>query len=175
MLNFIVKFKDILLIIFHLSLLTYFHFIVKQLNQESDAKPIAKHKPFLKAIKSLVEEINEGKTVSEIISERQPKDIENMQCIESQMAMLSVVGKLGYSNVTQNIVLEQMSSDRIGMLNVVGTKALTSILKENSYTTEEIIQLFNTEDFEYEKIKEKVAYVLNMAQEINQAQVEEEK
>ena len=175
MLNFIVKSKDIFLIIFHLSLLTYFHFIVKQLNQESDAKPIAKHKPFLKAIKSLVEEINEGKTVSEIISERQPKDIENMQCIESQMAMLSVVGKLGYSNVTQNIVLEQMSSDRIGMLNVVGTKALTSILKENSYTTEEIIQLFNTEDFEYEKIKEKVAYVLNMAQEINQAQVEEEK
>ena len=128
----------------------------------------------LQAIKSLVQEINEGKTVSEIISERQPKDIENMQCIESQMAMLSVVEKLGYSNVTQNIVLEQMSSDRIGMLNVVGTKALTSILKENSYTTEEVIQLFNMEDFEYENIKEKVAFVLNMAQEINQAQVEEE-
>ena len=150
------------------------HAIESHEPQESYAKPITKDSSVMKAIKSLVQEINEGKTVSEIISERQPKDIENMQCIESQMAMLSVVEKLGYSNVTQNIVLEQMSSDRIGMLNVVGTKALTSILKENSYTTEEVIQLFNMEDFEYENIKEKVAFVLNMAQEINQAQVEEE-
>ena len=109
--------------------------------------------------------------MKEIISVRQPKDIEKMQCIESQMAMLTVVDKLGHSSVTQDVILEQMSEDRIGMLNVVGTKALTSVLKENSYTANEVMQLFSTEDFQPVKVKQAVAKVLNMAQEFNQAQV----
>ena len=139
--------------------------------QESAKTTKNEAKVLKKAIKSLVDETMEGKTVKEIISVRQPKDIKNMQCIESQMAMLSVVDKLGHSNVTKEVVLEQMSEDRIGMLNVVGTKALASVLQENSYNANEVMQLFSTEDFQPVKVKQAVAKVLNMAQEFNQAQV----
>ena len=132
------------------------------------------NKPFLEAIESLIFESKNGKSVTEIIAEKQPKETENMQCIESQMAMLSVVEKLGYPNVTESVILEQMSSNRVGMLNVVGSKALISFLRENPYTTEEIMQYFTPEDFQHEQVKQRVAKVLNMAQEMNQAQVEEE-
>ena len=90
------------------------------------------------------------------------------------MAMLSVVDKLGYTEVTENIVYDHMTTDRVGMLNVIGTKALASILKDNHYTTEEVMKLFTTEDFKIENVMVRVANVLNMAQEINQAQVDEE-
>ena len=106
----------------------------------------------MKAIKSLVDETNEGKTVTEIISDRQPKDIEDMQCLESQMAMLSVVERLGYPEITENIVTEQMSTDRIGMLNVIGTKALTTILNKHHYETEDVMKVFNAQDFQTEKV-----------------------
>ena len=132
------------------------------------------NKPFLEAIESLILESKNGKSVTEIIAEKQPKETENMQCIESQMAMLSVVEKLGNPNVTESVILEQMSSNRVGMLNVVGSKALISFLRENPYTTEEIMQYFTPEDFQHEQVKQRVAKVLNMAQEMNQAQVEEE-
>ena len=125
----------------------------------------------MKAIKSLVDETNEGKTVTEIISDRQPKDIEDMQCLESQMAMLSVVERLGYPEITENIVTEQMSTDRIGMLNVIGTKALTTILNKHHYETEDVMKVFNAQDFQTEKVMHRVAKILNMAQEVNQAQV----
>ena len=90
------------------------------------------------------------------------------------MAMLSVVEKLGHTEVTENIVDEHMASDRVGMLNVIGTKALATILKDKHYTTEEVMKLLTTEDFKSENVMVRVANVLNMAQEINQAQVDEE-
>ena len=129
---------------------------------------------FLNAIKCLVEETKDGKTVSEIITQRTPREMEEMQCIESQMAIVGALEKLGHAEVTENIITEQMSVDRIGLLNVIGTKALSSVLHEKDYTTEQIMVLFQPQDFEKKKVKEKVAKILNIAQEINQAQVEEE-
>ena len=112
--------------------------------------------------------------MSEIITERTPREMEEMQCIESQMAIVGALEKLGHAEVTENIITEQMSADRIGLLNVVGTKALSSVLHEKDYTTEQIMVLFQPQDFEKKKVKEKVAKILNIAQEINQAQVEDE-
>merc|ERR1712032_644974 len=108
------------------------------------------------AIKLLVIESNEGKPVNEIISEKQPKDVENMQCIESQMAMISVVEKLGYEKLTEDVVLDQLNSDRVGMLNIVGTKSLLSVLKDKPYSTEEIMKQFKPDDFHHEKVQERV-------------------
>jgi len=97
-----------------------------------------------------------------------------MQCIETQMAMVSAIEKLGHANVTQQILVEQLNSERIGLLNTVGTKALSSILQKRAYATNEIMTYFHPEDFKTEKVKERVAQILNFAQEINQTQVEEE-
>ena len=123
---------------------------------------------YKKAIKSLVVESNEGKPVNEIISEKHPKDVENMQCIESQMAMLSVVEKLGHEKVTEDVVLEHLNSDRVGMLNIVGTKALMSVLKDKPYSTEEIMIQFKPDDFQHEKVQERVTKILNVAKAVNQ-------
>ena len=172
------------------NLLTYFHpkdfdiskakaTTCRMINQALEAKEGAKvtaqpaHDDLKKAVKSLIEDTNNGKNVTEIIAEKELSEIEAMQCIESQMAMICVVEKLGHSDTTEAVVLEQMSSsDRAGMLNVVGTKALSSVLKQNSYTTDEVVQLFTAEDFQPENVKKEVAKVLNMAQEMNQAKVE---
>ena len=129
---------------------------------------------YLKAIQRLVEETKEGKTVSEIITQRTPKEMEEMQCIESQMAIVGALEKLGHADITENIITEQMAADRIGLLNVIGTKALSSVLNDKAYTTEQIMVLFQPQDFEKEKVKGEVVKILNIAQEINQAQVEGE-
>ena len=123
---------------------------------------------YMEAIKSLVVESNTGKPVNEIISEKQPKDVENMQCIESQMAMIAVVEKLGYEKVTEDVVLEQLNSDRVGMLNIVGTKALMSVLKEKPYSTEEVMKQFKPDDFQHENVQERVTKILNVAKAVNQ-------
>ena len=96
-----------------------------------------------------------------------------MQCIETQMAMVSAIEKLGHANVTQQIIVEQLNSERIGLLNTVGTKALSTILQSTAYNTNEIMTYFHPEDFKTEKVKERVAQILNFSQEINQTQVEE--
>ena len=129
---------------------------------------------FLNAIQCLVEETKEGKSVSEIITQRTPREMEEMQCIESQMAIVGALEKLGHADVTENIITEQMATDRIGLLNVIGTKALSSVLNDKAYTTEQVMVLFQPEDFEKPKVKRKVVKILNIAQEVNQAQVEGE-
>ena len=129
---------------------------------------------YLNAIQCLVEETKEGKTVSEIITQRTPREMEEMQCIESQMAIVGALERLGHADITENIITEQMATDRIGLLNVIGTKALSSVLNEKAYTTEQIMALFQPQDFEKTKVKGKVVQILNIAQEINQAQVEGE-
>ena len=127
----------------------------------------------IKAIRKLAEKVKEGKSVKEIISGSLPKEIQELQNIETQMAIVSVIEKLGYTYVTKEILLEQLSSERIGLLNVVGTKALTSILQSTSYTAEEIMTFFLPEDFKAMKVKERVTQILNIAQEMNQAQVDQ--
>ena len=126
------------------------------------------------AIKKLVDETREGKSVHEIVSGTAPKEIEEIQCIETQMAIIAAVEKLGHAKVTQNILIDQLKSERIGLLNTVGTKALSTILQKKAYSTNEIMTYFHPEDFKTEQVKERVAQILNFAQEMNQTQVEQE-
>ena len=126
------------------------------------------------AIKKLVDETKEGKSVREIVSSTAPKEIEEIQCIETQMAIVAAVEKLGHAKVTQDILIEQLNSDRIGLLNTVGTKALSTILQKKAYGKNEIMTYFQPEDFKTEQVKERVAQILNFAQEMNQTQVEQE-
>lgn len=125
-------------------------------------------KKYMEAIKSLVVESNEGKPVNEIISEKQPKDVENMQCIESQMAMIAVVERLGFEKITEDVVLDQLNSDRVGMLNIVGTKALMSVMKDKPYSNDEIMKQFKPDDFQHDKVQERVTKILNVAKAVNQ-------
>ena len=116
----------------------------------------------------MVDESKAGKSVTEIISGKQPKEIESLQCIECQMGMLCIVEKLGHGKVTEDVVLEQLSLDRVGMLNIVGTKALTSVVKEKPYSSEDILENFNPDDFESENVKKKMTKILNDVKAVNQ-------
>lgn len=125
----------------------------------------------MNAIKKLVEELNLGKSIREIISNTAPEEIQNLQCIESQMAIISVIGKLGYESLSQEIILEQLKSERIGLLNTVGSKAMVKFLEHTALRTDEILSYFTTEDFKAENVKFKVAEILDMALQVNIAQV----
>lgn len=69
------------------------------------------------------------------------------------MAMIAVVEKLGYEKETEDVVLEQLNSDRVGMLNIVGTKALMSVMKEKPFSTDEIMKQFQPDDFQHDSAR----------------------
>ena len=47
----------------------------------------------------MVDELNHGKEIREIISNTAPEEIQDLQCIESQMAMMSIIARLGYQDI----------------------------------------------------------------------------
>jgi hypothetical protein len=126
------------------------------------------------AFKKLVEEIKEGKTICEIVSETAPKEVEEMQCIETQMAIMSVIEKLGYTKQAEAVIIEQLSSHRMGFLNTLGSKALSSLIESTSYSTQEIMTYVEPSDFKPENVRRRIAQILNFAQQVNQAQVRNE-
>ena len=71
------------------------HEIETKQQEEPTEEKKAEAAKYLNAIQCLVEETKEGKTVSEIITQRTPKEMEEMQCIESQMAIVGALEKLG--------------------------------------------------------------------------------
>jgi len=127
----------------------------------------------LNAIKNLVDELNIGKTVQEIVSNTNPEEMEDLQCIEAQMAIMSVVEKLGRENITKDLVLEQLKSERMGLMNTIGSKAMVGLLEQTALSADQVFEVFNAEDFKLENVQEKVAEILNLALQVNMAQVED--
>ena len=127
----------------------------------------------LNAIKKLVEELNVGRSVQDIVASINPEEIEDLQCIEAQMAIISVVEKLGYENITKDLVLEQLKSERMGLMNTIGSKVMVGLLELTALTTDQVLAYFQAEDFKQETVQEKVAKILNLALQVNMAQVED--
>ena len=125
----------------------------------------------MKAIRKLVEELKTGKSVREIISQTSPEEIQNLQCIESQMAIISVIAKLGCHSISQEVIFEQLRQERIGLMNTVGSKSMVKFLEHSAATTQEVLASFSSEDFKPEQIQERVADILSTALQVNEAQV----
>jgi hypothetical protein len=123
-----------------------------------------------KAIRKLVEQVEHGKTITEILSTIAPKDVASLKSVESQMAMISVVQRLGQASIVTEIVLGELQQDKAGLLNNVGFKALQILMERNAYKANMVIPYFQPEDFQPDKVQEQMAMILNLGQEVNRAQ-----
>ena len=130
--------------------------------------------PSVEAIRTLVEELAEGKQVGEIVASSALSTVKDMQCLETQMAIVSVLDRLGLNQVTEEVVLEQLSGERSGMLNTVGSRALASVMSQQVVTTEQVLACLQPEDLRPERVQERVASILSFAQTVNTAQVHNE-
>ena len=126
----------------------------------------------MKGIRKLVEDLKLGKSVRDIISHTSPEEIQDLQCIESQMAIISVIGKFGCQSISQDVIYEQLKHERIGLMNTVGSKAMVKFLEHSACTTDEVLSYFSSEDFKPENTQGKVADILDLALQVNMAQVD---
>ena len=128
----------------------------------------------INAITKFVDELNHGKNIREIISDTAPEEIQNLQCIESQMAMISIITKLGYQNISEEMIFEQLKYERIGFLNTIGSKAMVKFLAHTSLKTEQVLSCLVEQDFQAETVQKQVADILDIAMQVNMAQVHNE-
>ena len=126
----------------------------------------------INAIRKLVDDLNVGKTVREVVSNTAPEDIQNLQCIESQMAIISVIEKLGFQKLSEEIIFEQLQSERVGLFNIIGSKAMVKLIDHTTLTADEILAYFDADDFKAETVQQKVADILDIALQVNMAQVQ---
>ena len=128
----------------------------------------------LSAIKRFVDELYQGHTVQEIIADIAPEDIKDLQCAESQMAMLSVVAQIISEQATiQMITLYLQQNSHESLINTIGTNILVEVLKQSSCIRREIGDLFSPKDFENDSVKKQIASILTLALQVNSPQVEE--
>ena len=128
--------------------------------------------PSLRAIRTLAEELSEGKEVGEIVASSALSLVKDMQCLETQMAIVSVLDRLGLGQVTEAVVLEQLGGERSGLLNTVGSRALASTMSQQAVTTEQVLACLQPEDLRRERVQECVANILSFAQTVNTTQVD---
>ena len=140
--------------------------------EEKEHEQKEEAQPSLQAIRTLVEELSEGKQVGEIVASSALSVVKDMQCLETQMAIVSVLDRLGLGQVTEEVVLEQLGGERSGMLNTVGSRALASTISQQAVTTEQVLACLQPEDLRPDRVQERVANILSFAQTVNTAQVE---
>ena len=87
----------------------------------------------------MVDELNHGKEIREIISNTAPEEIQDLQCIESQMAMMSIIARLGYQDISYETILQQLKSERTGFLNTIGSRAMVRVLAQTQLETEKVL------------------------------------
>ena len=140
--------------------------------EEKEHERLEESQPTLQAIRTLVEELAEGKQVGEIVASSALSMVKDMQCLETQMAIVSVLDRLGLGQVTEEVVLEQLGGERSGMLNTVGSRALASTISQQAVTTEQVLACLQPEDLRPDRVQERVANILSFAQTVNTAQVD---
>jgi hypothetical protein len=128
----------------------------------------------ISAIKKFIDELYKGQTVTEIIHNIAPEDIEDLQCVESQMAMITAVRQMGYVKSTDQLITEFLQQHSCeSLMNTIGTNIFVEVLRNTPLRKEEVVTMFNPMDFEPTCVKEKIASILSLALQVNSAKVEE--
>ena len=125
----------------------------------------------LQAVTSLVAGLQEGRQVAEIVSSSSLASLEAMQCLETQMALVGSLERLGLATVSQQVVLEQPGGQRAALLNTVGSRAVASVLSKGAVTGEEVLACLEVADLRPEVVTERLAQLLCWGQPGNTAQV----
>ena len=148
-----------------------------QVNKEEEGEEVKEY-PInadrsMRAIRSLAGELSHGREVGEIVASSALSEVQEMQCLETQMAIVSVLDRLGHGQVTEQVVMEALGGERVGLLNTVGSRALASTISQEAVTTEQVLTCLQEEDLKPDAVRQRMAEILSFAQTVNMAQVEE--
>ena len=110
----------------------------------------------MKAIADIRVKIEHGATVEEINSAFDSHQYPELENAESQMAMVSVVEKVGQSAIVHEVLAKECSGKQEVDLQDVGFKSFVNTLATNSMKVDEIITQFEVEDFMEEVANDKL-------------------
>ena len=124
----------------------------------------------MKELADITYRLEHGASVSEVNAAYEAMEFPELKKIESQMAMLKAVERIGKSAVVNQVLIDECTSSSAD-LSDIGFKALLTTLSSESYKTEEVITNFQPEDFSPQAVKEKYAELVHQSREVSTAQV----
>merc|ERR1719474_707799 len=118
----------------------------------------------MKAIADIRMRIEHGASVNEVNAAYEAHEFPELEKVDSQMAMIKAVERVGQSAVVQEVLAQECTGkDEVDIQNV-GFKALISTLRKESFKVDEVITQFQPEDFEEEVVQSRLAQLVTEAQ-----------
>jgi len=124
----------------------------------------------MKAIADIRMRIEHGATVDEVNAAYEAHQFPELEKVDSQMAMIKAVERVGQSASVHEVLIEECTGKREVDLQDVGFKALISTLGKESFKVDEVITQFQPEDFAEEAVQERLAQLVVEAQELDTAE-----
>ena len=128
----------------------------------------------MKEIADIRARIEHGASVNEVNAAYQAHEFPDLEKVESQMALLKAVERVGQTAVVQQVLTQECAGKKSVDLQDVGFKALISTLQTESFKVDEVMTQFQPDDFSEENVQERLAKLVTEAQELDVAQVEKE-
>merc|ERR1719474_921020 len=124
----------------------------------------------MKAIADIRMRIEHGASVNEVNAAYEAHEFPDLEKVESQMAMIKAVERVGQSASVHEVLLQECIGKKEVDLQNVGFKALISTLSKESFKVDEVITQFQPEDFREEVVQERLAQLVTEAQDLDVAE-----
>jgi len=124
----------------------------------------------MKAIADIRMRIEHGASVNEVNAAYEAHEFPELEKVDSQMAMIKAVERVGQSASVHEVLLQECSGKNEVDLQNVGFKALISTLSKESYKVDEVITQFQPDDFEEDVVQERLAQLVTEAQQLDTAE-----
>merc|ERR550519_3203610 len=115
--------------------------------------------------------LEHGASVNEVNAAYEAHEFPELEKVDSQMAMIKAVERVGQSASVQEVLLQECSGKNEVDLQNVGFKALTSTLAKESFKVDEVITQFQPEDFKESVVQERLARLVTEAQQMDSAEL----
>lgn len=125
----------------------------------------------MNAIADIRLRIEHGASVNEVISAYDSHEFPELEKVESQMAMIKAVERVGQSATVQEVLQQECAGKKEIDLQNVGFKALISTIEKESFKVDEVITQFQPTDFEEEVVQERLGQLVTEAQQLDIAEV----
>ena len=124
----------------------------------------------MKELADITMRLEHGATVQEVNSAYEAHEFPKLERKTSQMAMLTVVERLGESATVQQVVSQECTkaepNEQAKSLDNIGFKALLTTLSNTSHKTEEVITSFQPTDFTEKASQQQFAKLIHETPEL---------
>ena len=124
----------------------------------------------MSAIADIRLRIEHGASVNEVISAYDAHEFPELEKLESQMAMIKAVERVGQSSTVQEVLQQECQGKKEIDLQNVGFKALISTIEKESFKVDEVITQFQPADFEEDVVQERLGQLVTEAQQLDIAE-----